>query len=310
MADPPVDPEGSVEQAVIEALAARLGPPPPGEIWIGDDAAVVRPPAGALLLAVDTVVAGVHADLSLVGIDDLGWKAVAVNVSDIAAMGGRPLHSLVSVAAPAGVDIARLYDGLTEAARAYGCPIVGGDLTSSRQVMVTVSVTGETTNGRPVLRSGAAPGDLVWVSGALGASAAGLSDLRAGRRDGTCATAHRRPQARLREGQAAAAAGATAMIDVSDGLSIDLWRIGRASGVAIELTSVPVHPGATRVQALGGGEDYELAFTAPPGSEVAARFAQEGLRPPVCLGRCLSGPPGRLSLEGRPLPVTGWQHWS
>src|SRR5205823_4192848 len=133
------------EFAVISRLRERFPA-------IGDDAAVVDPPEGPLLLAADAVVAGVHtpADTDLT---DVGWRAVVVNVSDIAAMGGRPLHALVTVAAPPGTDLDRLFDGVAEAAQAYVCPVVGGDLTAADTLVVTVAVTG-TVDGTPVRRSG------------------------------------------------------------------------------------------------------------------------------------------------------------
>lgn len=131
------------EMATIERIRARLPGPPAGEVWIGDDAAVLGRPAGPLLLAADMVVAGVHADLELVGLADLGWKALVVNVSDMAAMGGRPARALVSVAAPAGTDIDLLYVGLAEAARDYACPVVGGDLTNAEALVVSVALTGD-----------------------------------------------------------------------------------------------------------------------------------------------------------------------
>src|SRR5205807_432458 len=135
------------------------------------DAAVLRPPAGGwLLLATDVVVEGVHfrpeTDLA-----DVGWKALVVNVSDIAAMGGRPAHALVTVAGPSSVDLDRLYRGLVDAACEYACPMVGGDLANADQLVVSVAVTG-TVDGAPVLRSGARPGDAIFVTGPLGAAAA------------------------------------------------------------------------------------------------------------------------------------------
>src|SRR5687768_8557077 len=148
------------ELAVIAALEHRLPRPPAGETWIGDDAAVLAAPTGPLLLAADAVVEGVHADLTRTSLADLGWKALAVNVSDIAAMGGRPLHAVVTVAVPPGRsdDVTALYDGLLPAAEAFGCAVVGGDLTAGPALVVTVAVTGtidDVDAGGPVLRSGA-----------------------------------------------------------------------------------------------------------------------------------------------------------
>jgi thiamine-monophosphate kinase len=283
--------------------------PPAGETWIGDDAAVVAPPPESLLLAADLVVAGVHVDLDLVGIDDMGWKAMAANVSDLAAMAGRPSQALVSVAGPASTDLDGLFSGLAEAAEHYRCPVVGGDLANADVLVVAVAVTGTSGRRPAVLRSGARRGDALLVTGPLGASAAGLDLLRTGRAGDApaLAAAHRRPQARVEEGQAARAGGATAMIDLSDGLAIDLDRVAAASGVGVALTTVPVADGATLEQALGGGEDYELAFSAADPDEVAAAFHAAGLRAPVHIGIC-TGDPRERQLGDLPFEPTGWEH--
>ncbi|MDP8938626.1 MAG: thiamine-phosphate kinase, partial [Actinomycetota bacterium] len=197
------------EFAVIDRLRRRLAGPP-GETWVGDDVAVVAGPTGRLLLTADAVVAGVHADLSLVGLDDLGWKAMVANLSDVAAVGGRPTHALVTVAGPlAETDVDLLYDGIVEASRRYSCPVVGGDLTSAPTLMVAVAVAGDAGSvpPPPVLRSGARPGDGLFVTGPLGSSAAGLHLLRSGRAADSpdLVLAHRRPRARVPEGAAARA---------------------------------------------------------------------------------------------------------
>ena len=250
---------------------------------IGDDAAIVDAPDGPLLLAADAVVAGVHtpADLPL---EDVGWKAVVVNVSDIAAMGGRPLHLLVTVGAPPGTDLDRLFDGVAEASKAYLCPVVGGALTTAESLVVAVAVPG-TVDGTPVTRSGASPGETIFVTGPLGAAAA--------------SSWTRRPVARVAEGVDARGAGATAMIDVSDGLVADLGHIADESGVGFALDEVPVAPGATLDQALTGGEDYELVFTAPV-ADLPVAFR---------IGVCTADPAER-TLAGQALPVDagGWEH--
>jgi thiamine-monophosphate kinase len=256
---------------------------------VGDDAAVVGAPAGPLLLAADAVVGGVdfHDDTPLV---DVGYRAVLVNASDIAAMGGRPLHLLVTIVAPEGVDVLEVVDGIAEGARVHGCTVAGGDLSgTSGPLVVSVAITGTVDGGGkaavPVLRSGAKPGDAIYVTGPLGAAAA------AGYRIGPSW----RPRARIEEGVAARTAGATAMIDVSDGLAADLTHLARASGVGIdlEMDAVPVASGATREQALGGGDDYELAFTLP------------GTNPPkgaIRIGTVVE------DAERLPPAVGGWQH--
>jgi thiamine-monophosphate kinase len=295
------------EFAAIERLRRVLPKPPPGETWIGDDAAVVKAPVGGwLLLAADAVVAGVHADLSLTGLDDLGWKAVAVNVSDIAAMGGRPLHALVTVAGPPETDLDLLYRGITAAAAAFQCPVVGGDLTNSPALVVTVAVTG-TFEGAPLLRSGAKPGDHVYVTGPLGLAAAGLRLLKEGKRAPAAAVAaHRRPLAAVAAGLAARAAGATAMIDISDGLVADLGHIAETSGVGLALSRVPVGEAATFEEALTGGDDYVLAFTASQPARVTTAFAE--LSAPVHIGVCTADRATR-TVDGRSLPGGGgWEH--
>lgn len=254
---------------------------------IGDDCAVVDGPDGPLLLAADAVVAGVHADLAVVGLDDLGWKAVVANVSDVAAMGGRPLHLLVTVAGPPDTDLDLLYRGIRQAADASGAEVVGGDLANAPVLVVTVAVTGTVDAGAPVRRSGAGAGDSVFVTGPLGAAAA----------SGWTA----RPVARVAEGAAARLAGATAMIDVSDGLAADLGHLCDESGVGVELLHVPVAAGATEEQALGGGEDYELVFTAPDAERVAETFAEAGLVAPERIGVCVADPAVRP-------PRAGWEH--
>ncbi|HUR18137.1 MAG TPA: thiamine-phosphate kinase [Acidimicrobiales bacterium] len=304
------------EFAAIDRFRRMLPQPAAGETWIGDDAAVVAAPAGALLLTSDAVVAGVHADLDLVGLDDFGWKAVAAAVSDVAAMGGRPTHLLVSLCAPEGTDIDLLYAGVVAASSEYGCPVVGGDLSGASQLVVSVTVVGDAGAGAapPVLRSGAGAGDTIFVTGPLGSSAAGLRRLReaaahpAGSRDDPLIRAHRRPRARPAEGAAARAAGATAMIDVSDGLVADLRHLARASGTGVVVDTVPVADGAAEAEALAGGEDYELVFTAPDPGRVAAGFAAAGLPAPIAIGRCTGDPDERV-LAGGPLPEGGWEHW-
>jgi thiamine-monophosphate kinase len=297
------------ERAAIERIRSLLPGPPAGETWIGDDAAVVASPPESLLLTADLVVAGVHVDLDLVGIDDMGWKAMSANVSDIAAMAGRPLWALVSVGGPAGTDLDLLYAGVAAAAEHYRCPVVGGDLANADTLVVSVALTGTSDGRRAVLRSGARAGDALFVTGPLGASAAGLEVLRSGRADDApeLAAAHRRPEARVAEGQTALAGGATAMIDVSDGLAIDVDRLAAASGVGVALAAVPTAEGATIEQALGGGEDYELIFTAADPDAVAGAFARTGLRPPLRVGMC-TGDRTERRLDGQPLEPRGWEH--
>jgi thiamine-monophosphate kinase len=320
------------EFSVIDRLRRRFAPdggPADGEVWIGDDAAVVRSPAaGPILLATDLVVAGVHVDLGHCSPADLGYKAVMVAVSDLAAMGGRPDHLLLSLAAPPGTDLDQVAEGVATAATATGCVVVGGDLSGAPTLTVSVAVSGSLhgpTEPGPLLRSGARSGDAVVLTGPLGSSAAGLRLLRAGwtgqpggegrdRGEGgmgdaeaSAVRAHRRPLARLAEGEVGRLAGATAAIDISDGLAADLAHLATASGVGVRLDHLPVAGAATRQEAVGGGEEYELLLTTGDPHRLAAAFATAGLRAPIPIGWCTDRP-GLLELEGAPLPVAGWRH--
>lgn len=264
------------EFAFIERLRARFP-------LVGDDCAV----ADGLLLATDMLVEGV--DVPEGAARDPAWaaaagrKAVTASVSDVAAMGGRPRFLLVAVAAPAGAALDALVDGVAEEAASYGCDVAGGDLSSTPgPLVVAVAVTGAIAGGgEPVRRSGARPGDAVYVTGPLGAAAAS-GYLRWGR-------------ARVAEGEAARLAGATAMIDVSDGFAADLGHLADASGVGFVLDEVPVADGASLADALAGGEDYELVYTGPadlPGIRIGVVVADPAVR----------------TLGGRPLPPGGFEH--
>ncbi|HEX3981476.1 MAG TPA: thiamine-phosphate kinase [Acidimicrobiales bacterium] len=317
---------GTLQGQFEAAARARLpagAVPPVGDTWIGDDAAVVRlrhpdgpgpGPADQAVLATDMVVAGVHFDLGLSGLDDVGYKALMVTVSDFAAMGARPEYALVSVAAPAGTDIERLGSGLAAASHDASCVIVGGDLSESAVLVVSTSAVGwlPPSDYPPLLRSGAGPSDQLFVTGPLGRSAAGLRLLRqGGRPDGVdeaaLTRAHRRPVARLAQGEVARRAGATAAIDLSDGLVADVGHLARASGVGVDLDAIPVAPLATREEALTGGEDYELLVATGRPDELAAAYVVAGLPLPVRIGTCTERV-GVYTLDGDPLPSGGWRH--
>jgi thiamine-monophosphate kinase len=226
-------------------------------------------------------------------------------------MGGRPLHAVVTVVGPPDTDLDLLYQGISAAARAYGCPVVGGDLANAATLVVSVAMTG-TVDGEPVRRSGARAGDSIYVTGPLGLSAAGLRVLREGGKGPPAAVAaYRRPTPDVAAGEAARLAGATAMIDISDGLAADLGHVADQSGVGFALDRVPVGEGASLEEALSGGEDYVLAFTAPAETDVVAAFAGRPI--PVRIGTCTADPSIR-TLAGRPLlsvdgsAVGGWEH--
>ncbi|HEY2331580.1 MAG TPA: thiamine-phosphate kinase [Acidimicrobiales bacterium] len=273
------------ELRLVRDLLARFGRGNGDEVWLGDDTAVVKPPSARLLLTIDPVVAGVHFDESAAAAD-VGWNAMVRNLSDVAAMGGRPLHALVSLVVPSPCPwpVEHVVAGLAEAADGFGCRVVGGDTSGGPALVVTVAVTG-TVDGRPVLRSGARPDDLLFVTGPLGA-------------------ARGRFRPRLAEGEAARVGGASAMIDLSDGLPLDLRRLAEASSVGAELDEIlPVAPG-------GGwdeGDCYELLLAAADPDELARAFSAAGLTPPTPIGRCVREV-GRLRLGGRELPRGGWVH--
>ena len=217
-----------------------------GAFGLRDDAAVVDVPGGgSVVVSADSVVDGVHVDLSVGSAADVGWKALMGALSDLAAMGAFPLGALVSLCVPGGSGDGEValgvMAGVAEASAATRCPVVGGDVSTAGELVVAVTVLGSVgEDGAAVSRSAGLPGDVVLVTGPCGASAAGLRELRAGTGSGD---AYRRPVARLREGEAARRAGAHAMIDVSDGLALDLHRLADASGVGFALDEVPVARG-------------------------------------------------------------------
>jgi thiamine-monophosphate kinase len=264
-------------------------------VGIGDDCAVLEATPGTRLIAkTDLLIEDVHFRRRYTELADLGWKALAVNISDIASKGARSRWALVAIACPAATtadEIDAFYEGMLALAREHGVAVVGGDTSSSPGGwFVNVSLLGEAT--RPVLRSTARPGDAIAVTGTLGRSAAGLAVLErehapAGLDADTLAemtAAHLRPRPRVAEGRwLGTADGVTAMMDLSDGLGIDLPRLCAESGVGatVEVGAVPIAPGTRRVAtalgrdalawATGGGEDYELLVTCAP--EAFARLA-------------------------------------
>lgn len=281
------------EFGLIERLARRLAEtqtaPSAGAVrlGIGDDAAIFEVPPGRELVAtIDALIEEVHFRRDWSRPEDIGWKALAVNVSDLGAMGARPLGALITLAAPRDLPlrwIDRLYQGLAECAAAYGCPVVGGDtVRSPKHVALSIAALGTAPAGRAALRSGAQVGDLICVTGVLGDSAAGLALLERGiglrtARHRPLVEWHRRPRPPVAAGAALAEAGlVTAMLDLSDGLASDLRHVAKRSGVGatIELDRLPISDAARQTArelkfdptdwALHGGEDYQLLFTVPP----------------------------------------------
>jgi thiamine-monophosphate kinase len=303
---------------------------------VGDDAAAVQM-AGSdklLLFTCDMLVEGTHFRRGWSGFsgEKLGWKALAVNVSDIAAMGGRPTYALISLALPGGIEmefVDEVYSGLLRCAGEYGVIIAGGDSVGSPQgVVIDVSLLGEVEKGRLVQRKGARAGDLIAVTGSLGAAGAGLHILEsqipliAGGEDLIAALLEPRP--RLAEGRALAESGlVSAMMDLSDGLADDLPRLCQESevGARIFAKKIPVHPACRELfdggleHALCGGEDYELLFTFVPESlpKIASALKKAGAQPPIVIGEILP-PDGGLQIllpdgSKSPLPE-GFKHFS
>jgi thiamine-monophosphate kinase len=261
------------EFGLITRIRRAAGTPPPPE-GPGDDAAVVAAPGGRVVVTTDLLVEGVHFRREWSSPYDIGRKAAAQNLADVAAMGARPTRLLIALGAPARLTLEE-FDAFIGGVRAEceraGAQLVGGDLTAAPQLVVSGTALGA-PDGEPVLRSGARPGDLIGVVGRLGWAAAGLRELRGGALDGVLVYAHRRPLPPYAAGPALAAAGATAMCDVSDGLLGDLGHIVEASGVTADLRLADLRrlgtDGVTDDDLLAGGEDHALLFTIPPGAEL------------------------------------------
>jgi thiamine-monophosphate kinase len=270
--------------------------------WTGDDAAVTRARPFAVT-SIDTLVDGVHFERGTHSLRDIGWKALATALSDIAAMGAEAGEAYVSVVLPADVDEPLgLIHGMEELASATGVTIAGGDVVTGPVLVLTAAVTGwSDSEDELVGRDGARPGDLVAVTGELGGSEAGRRGLEDGAADSPLAERHRRPVPRLAEGRALAAAGATAMIDLSDGLATDARHVAERSGVEIRirLGDVPRAAGVTAEEAATGGDDYELLVTVPP----ERREAAEAAATLTWIGEASAG--GGLVLLDAHGPVTG-----
>ncbi len=298
------------EEEMVSRLADILRGPAPAsdEVHIGDDAAVLKGFVGQAVISTDVAVWGVHLDDELFTLEDFGYKAFTSAVSDLAAMGAWARGAVIGVSSAPGTDLEMLHRGIAEASLYTGCPVVGGDLTSGTGVSVAVTVFGECPEGSAILRSGAKPGDTLLVTGPLGASAAGRRLRSAGAPiSDELVQAHCRPVPRLREGLLARWAGVHAMMDLSDGLGLDLHRMADASGVGFSLDNVPVAKGATLDEALSGGEDYELLIATDKPNELIVNFVEDGRRPLLVIGQVLDDESVR-TLRGQPFEKRGWQH--
>jgi len=328
------------EDQLIEAIRKVLSGEFPGvQVGIGDDAAVVESGTGSMVLSTDMLIEGVHFERSSISARDLGAKSIVVNVSDIAAMAASPRYAMVSLGIPVDVDAAwvmELFGGMRAACDEYALALVGGDTNRADAVVIAVAVVGEVGSGHAVTRSGARPGDIVVVTGSLGAAAGGflVSRIHPSKLPQALAEpwgrelldAQARPVARVGEGQTLAQAGATAMMDLSDGLAKDLSRLCSASGVGarVDLPRVPVAE-ALRLAAgflevdptelaLTGGEDYELLATIDLTNLARARGDLRE-RSGVTLsdvGVIIDEGLVAVDAEGRqsPLEPTGWDHFA
>ena len=275
-------------------------------LGIGDDCAIFRPRAGEdLLYTTDMLIEDTHFRRDTHSAGDVGWKTLARGLSDIAAMGGEPRFCLVSLAVapwcgPRWLD--GFFGGLLRLAKRAGAVLAGGDLSHAAQVAVDVVVCGAAPHGSALRRSTARAGDAIYVSGALGASSLGFSTGR-----GKAWKRHLRPEPRLALGRfLRVRLRASAAMDLSDGLSLDLHRMCLASGLSADIEAPPRFPGATLEQALNGGEDYELLFTVRPSARVPTGF--EGL-PLTRIGTMRKGRAGAIKLAGQPLPPLGYDHF-
>jgi thiamine-monophosphate kinase len=295
-------------------------------VGIGDDATAWRSGDFTLLATTDTLVQGVHFTVESTW-GELGWKAMAINLSDIAAMGGIPQYALVSLSLPGDTevdDVTQLYHGLAEAANQFKTTVVGGNISRAPVVVITITLIGQAQTYGILTRSAAVPGDMIAVTGYLGSSAAGLRMLVHHLQFDPEAVAflrkaHLKPQPRIAEGQLLVRKGVQVAIDISDGLIADLGHVCKASGVGamVKVDHVPIHPvvraafpGESLSFALAGGEDYELLFTASEG--VIDSVEAEADCPITIIGE-IRGERGVtvIDKEGKPFPFKekGWEHF-
>jgi thiamine-monophosphate kinase len=277
-----------------------------------------------LLLTTDMMVEGIDFDLAYARGDDVGWKSMAINLSDVASMGGRPTHAVAAVGLPPETPVSfvdDLVEGMLDAGDSFGVALVGGDVSAASEIGITVSMVG-TALEAPLVRSGARAGDEICVTGTLGGAAAGLIALRRGTLDGAAinrlARRQLRPTPRVAEAALLAALAPTAMIDISDGLAIDLGHVVDASGVGceVDLDALPVDPDIAAIDdidsleaAVLGGEDFELLFTIDPTRADEAHTALRELSTPVSRIGTVTESGARLG--GRSLErwrSRGWQH--
>ena len=305
------------EFGLIRAVTQNRRQPASTLLGPGDDAAVISASDGRVVASTDVLVQGVHFRLDWSTPEQVGRKAVAVNLADIAAMGAVPTSVLVGLACPGDTPaklITELADGMWAEASGAGAGLVGGDTVSADQLVISITALGDLCGRPPVTRSGARPGDIVAVCGRLGWAAAGLAVLYRGFRSPVgVVNAQRYPEPAYAAGPAAAEAGATAMIDVSDGLLADLGHIAESSNVGIDvrteflevpqrLVDVSTALGGDPMHwVLTGGEDHALAATFPSFADLPKGWRRIG---------AVTMPDSGVTVDGRPYTAeAGWEHW-
>ncbi|MFF7638192.1 thiamine-phosphate kinase [Kitasatospora sp. NPDC008050] len=311
------------EFGLIRELTARLPLTSSVELGPGDDAAVVQAPDKRVVATTDVLIEGRHFRRDWSTAYDVGRKSAAQNLADIAAMGAVPTAILLGLVVPADLPTTwatELMDGLRDECQVAGAGVVGGDVVRGETITLAITALGDLQGRDPVRRSGAQPGDVVAVTGWLGWSAAGLTVLSRGFRSPRAfVEAHRRPEPPYHAGPAAAELGATAMIDVSDGLVADLGHVAVASGVDIDLRAADFDVPAQMadigqavgvdplVWVLAGGEDHAIVATFPPGVQLPARWRVVG----TVTGPARGEGRGRVTVDGAPWERTaGWDHFS
>ncbi len=329
---------GASQRAELELLRQIRRRSRPGgavALGIGDDCALLRArPGEEIAVTTDLNIDGRHFRLGLHPPESVGHRTLVRGLSDLAAMGARPLAAFVSLGLPPTLVrpgrgaswMSRFYDGLLALAERSGVSLAGGDLAESPIALADIVLVGAVPRGKALLRSGARPGHAIYVTGSLGGSAAAmdriarraasLNTLRVPASPSAKLDPHLYPQARLREGAwLRTRSAASSAIDISDGLSTDLAHICEESGVAAEINAdcIPLGEGANLEQALHGGEDYELLFTAPPERRVPLHVA--GV-PVTRIGRVVRRRAGRPAITllmasgSHPLEPGGWQHFA
>jgi len=304
------------EFGLIARITARLPAGPETLLGPGDDAAVVKAADGRVVASTDVLVEGRHFRRDWCTAQDVGHRAAAANLADIAAMGATPTALLVALCVPANLDARwaeELADGLGEEAATVGAAVVGGDMSGSPTLTIAVTALGDLQGRAPVVRTGARPGDVVAMAGRVGYAAAGYTVLSRGfRTPKVLVDAYRRPEVPYDAGPEAASLGATALIDVSDGLLADVGHVAKGSGVAVDLRREAFElPQQMRDAAyalgvdpytwvLAGGEDHALVATFPPAVALPPRWR--------VVGEVREG--SGVTADGKPFKgPAGWQHF-